>query len=303
MGMKPAYRLLRLVGHQRWIRFGIRDRIIRFFISSDSAPSHPFSAPFYGLTYEGDLASFIDWSAYFYGAYSYQELDLIRDILSHQTDPVFIDVGANVGNHSLFASAHSRQVLAFEPVPALYKQLLHKQSTNQLTNLRAFNYALGEAESVRAFSLPTSCNQGIGRVLNDGEIAQGNTTTVSVKEGDTVLDEQCISPVTLIKVDVEGHEPLVLRGLARTLLAHRPTVFFEWSSASASHVGYQPVCTLFPANYRLYAFESHRPAFFFFEHKRYRLSPARAIMPAGNYVAIPAEALTPEHMAALHIVV
>ncbi len=301
--MKPAYRLLRLLGHQRWIRFGIRDRIIRLFIKSDGAPSHPFSAPFYGLTYEGNLASFIDWSVYFYGAYSYQELDLIRDILRHQTDPVFIDVGANVGNHSLFASAYSRQVLAFEPVSALYKQLLHKQSTNQLTNLTAFNYALGEANSVRPFLLPTSCNQGIGRVLNDGETSQENTTTVPVKEGDTVLHEQRIPPVTLIKVDVEGYEPSVLRGLANTLLAHRPTVFFEWSRASASHLDNQPVGTLFPPNYRLYAFESHRPAFFFFEHKHYRLSPARAAMPAGNYVAIPTEALTQKHRAALHVVV
>lgn len=300
--MKLTYRLLRRLGHQRWLRFGIRDRIIRFFIDSDTTPDQPFAVPFYGLAYEGNLASFIDWSAYFYGAYSYQELDLIRDILNQQTDPVFIDVGANVGNHSLFAAIHSHRVFSFEPVPHLYDSLLQKQATNRLANLTAFNCALGEAEAISAFSLSTSGNQGTGRVVAANETASGKTITVTIKDGDTLLSEQKIPRITLIKIDVEGYEPFVLRGLLRTLSVYRPIVFFEWSFTSAEHANKQAITSFFPPDYQLFFFISHRPAFLFFEHEHYQLRPANDSMPEGNYIAMPVEALTDGRTARIRFV-
>lgn len=295
--MKLIYRLLRHLGHQRWLRFGIRDRIIRFFIESDSAPSQPFTVPFFGYTYDGNLSSFIDWSTYFYGAYSYQELDLIRDILSKQAGSVFIDVGANVGNHSLCAAAHSNQVLSFEPVPALYNMIVHKQKQNKLTNLSVFNYALGRSDSTQAFLFSTSSNQGTGRIITAATLA--SSSTVVVKNGDAVLMEAGVTNITLIKIDVEGYEPYVLHGLVNALSVHRPIVFFEWTIASREHMAGQPARELFPENYHLYNFNSHRPAYLFFEYDRYQLEPASDDMPEGNYVAIPTEALADGRTSAL----
>ena len=300
--MKPIYQLLRRLGHQRWLRFGIRDRIIRLFHQSDTAASELFTVPFYGYIYEGNLNSFIDWSTYFYGAYSYQELDLMHDILSQQTNAVFIDVGGNVGNHSLFAAAHCQQVVAFEPVPYLYQHIRRKQRLNNLANVSVFNCALGEDTTVSSFLLPSSGNQGTGRIPTVGESVTGETITVDIKNGDAFLAEMGINRVSLIKIDVEGYEPFVLRGLPDTMALCRPLVFFEWSTASADQLHPSTILSLFPVSYKIFYVNSHRPAYFLFEHKRYQLQLAHDTMPEGNYLAIPTEAFTDGRTALLQFI-
>src|SRR5215472_14769316 len=95
--------LLRAVGHQRYLRFGVRDRVLRRLDDPDITASAEFVAPFFGARYRGNFDTFVDWSAYYYGAYERDDLEVIGDLIAPLDAPTFVDVGANVGHHTLFA--------------------------------------------------------------------------------------------------------------------------------------------------------------------------------------------------------
>src|SRR6266700_2077622 len=110
--------ILRFVGRQQWLRG--RDRILRAFAHPDRQKSHPFETAFFGHSYSGNLANFIDWNVFYYGAFQLHEIRLlgaIADALRTSGKPVnFFDVGANIGHHSLFMSRHADRVFSFEPI-------------------------------------------------------------------------------------------------------------------------------------------------------------------------------------------
>src|SRR6478736_2951074 len=110
-------KLLAFVGHQEWLHFGVRDRFIRLFHTSSSSGDEPFERSFFGRRYKGNLNTFIDWSVYYYGAYTKEELLCMQDFLAVVDQPVVVDVGANIGHHSLFASTIAARVHSFEPFP------------------------------------------------------------------------------------------------------------------------------------------------------------------------------------------
>ena len=111
--------VLRLFGRLRWIPYGIRDRFIRFFADPDTAESYPFTIDFFGYRYTGNLASYIDWVVFFFGAYERETLEFLADAARRLDCDVFVDVGSNVGHHSLFMSRHAREGIAIEPYGAV----------------------------------------------------------------------------------------------------------------------------------------------------------------------------------------
>jgi hypothetical protein len=87
-----------------------------------------FTAEINGARYEGNTGNFIDKNIFFYGAYEKPVLFFLRDILTsaYSGQGVFLDIGANTGQHSLFMSRHAREIHAFEPwAPVLIKLRRH----------------------------------------------------------------------------------------------------------------------------------------------------------------------------------
>src|SRR5689334_8520643 len=78
-----------------------------------------FECDFKGLRYRGRLDQRIDQHVYYFGAYSPSELDFLARAAAvltlHRSDITFVDIGANVGQHTLFMSGRVSKVLAFEP--------------------------------------------------------------------------------------------------------------------------------------------------------------------------------------------
>ena len=52
---KITYEFLRILGHQEWIRYGIRDRILRMSCNPSKIDSQEFEIDFYGFRYKGNL--------------------------------------------------------------------------------------------------------------------------------------------------------------------------------------------------------------------------------------------------------
>lgn len=136
---------------------------------------------------------------------------------------VVIDAGANVGFFSLRHAPRvgpNGRVYAFEPNPLVFKLLERNVLRNGLTQVRCLQSALGEtAGSVRFTSDP--------RASSCGHVAEGDEAgeLVASTTLDDLVERENIERIDLLKMDVEGYEPHVLRGgLARALERTRRVV-------------------------------------------------------------------------------
>jgi FkbM family methyltransferase len=222
--------ILRFVGHQQWLRG--RDRVLRAFSHPDRQKPHAFETNFFGHSYSGNLANFIDWNVFYYGAFQLHEVRLlgaIADALRAGGKSVnFFDVGANIGHHSLFMSRHADRIFSFEPFSVVRDEMVRKLNHARIDNVTIFPVALGDQNETGTFHPPTGANQGtgtLGSILPDN--ASSENISVSIVRGDDFFAANHLPPITLLKMDVEGYETKVLEGLRETIWRDRPPIFVE----------------------------------------------------------------------------
>lgn len=154
---------------------------------------------------------------------NFYELDLLTD-LYHRALPgmQFLDVGANVGNHSLFLSAIAGlEGYAFEPFAENFARLKRNLDENCLSDqVRAFPVAVGAAEG--HVKLESSSDENTGQVR-----------AVPAEEGVEMiaLDDMEFQRIDILKIDTEGGELDVLKGAVNTLARHRPLIAAEAATA------------------------------------------------------------------------
>lgn len=125
----------------------------------------------------------------------------------------FLDVGANAGVYSILAGVRGVRVLAMEPVPASYEQLLDNIHLNRFeTRIDARKLGVGKEAGELRFSTATGPTN---HVLVDGK-GDAQSVTVPVDSLDNIAAGW--APV-MMKIDVEGFEANVIEG-APALLAH-----------------------------------------------------------------------------------
>jgi FkbM family methyltransferase len=223
-------RMLRRIGHLQWLRG--RDRVLRAFSHPDRQKPQPFEVDFFGLPYSGNMANFIDWTVYYYGAFAANELRLLAALASAlraQGKPVnFYDVGANIGQHTLFMSAHADRVFSFEPFATVRDEMKRKLDHAAVRNAIAFPVALGNRNETASFRPPTGANQGTGTL---GETLPDNVSadaiSVQVVRGDDFFAANGLPPISLLKMDVEGFEVNALEGMRESLWRDRPPILME----------------------------------------------------------------------------
>lgn len=129
---------------------------------------------------------------------------------------VVFDVGAHVGYYTTLLAdlvGPTGRVHAFEPHPGNFQALQH--NTRELANVTITNSAIADSASSRRlhFSSNTGRHSLFSTEFNDaGRVAEVATTTL-----DTYWEDIGRPDVALIKVDVEGAEPLVISGARRLL--------------------------------------------------------------------------------------
>jgi FkbM family methyltransferase len=140
-----------------------------------------------------------------------------------------LDVGANIGNHSIFFADRFARVVAIEPNPTFCLAFRASIALNRLTNVQLFECGLGAQAGWLAYQQASAANLGASRFLTSaGDRAEaGACPMLEIKVGDEVVDSLGIRNFGLIKIDVEGLELEVLSGLRRTLTAQDPVVMFE----------------------------------------------------------------------------
>ena len=147
---------------------------------------------------------------------------------------VCIDVGAHVGYYTLLASrlvGPRGHVYAFEPASAAYAELRRNLELNGVWNVTALNVAAGAADGRGVLYDGPPHNAGRASMqepVNMSDDLEARSSEVEVMRVASVIAPEHHSRVRLIKIDVEGFEFDVLRGLEALLDAGaQPAMLME----------------------------------------------------------------------------
>jgi FkbM family methyltransferase len=186
--------------------------------------------------------------------------------LSKRSTYVF-DIGANTGIYSLVAKTlnPNAEVHAFEPLGRIHAILEENLRINNLRvsslPIKAHRMALSDYSGMgKMFDLPVehmytaSLNRNVH--AERGQRLQSVQESVPVMRLDEFLRQQNIQGMDLIKIDVESHEPAVIRGIGECLRRYRPSMIVEiWNN----EVGVAVEETLEGCDYYYFAMVAERP--------------------------------------------
>lgn len=187
-------------------------------------------------------------------AFEPELLDVFRAVA--RSSRFFVDVGANIGYYGLLAAAYNSEieVVAFEPSPDPFAQLLRNAALNGRSNITAVPMALGEKQGRIVFyqsknpkypDIPQLGSTGSADPSQASSYGEAARVEVEIDTLDAYLARARpagFPPVGMMKVDVEGAEVDVLRGSAKTLDRDRPVVLFE---ALGRDRAWEEACSIF----------------------------------------------------------
>lgn len=157
-----------------------------------------------------------------------EELKIMKEFCKEGA--TIIDIGANVGNHSVYFSKffNARLIFPIEPIPKAYKLLLANLCLNYCHNVNVDHVGIALGRSL-SWGYPLMAygedNLGSTRLYSSEILTEGvKFDKVRVVPGDWLFENEAID---FIKIDVEGMEIEVLAGLEETIKKSRPNMFIE----------------------------------------------------------------------------
>ncbi|KAM3115912.1 FkbM family methyltransferase [Phormidesmis sp. 146-33] len=138
-----------------------------------------------------------------------------------QPDHVFVDVGCNIGWFVLIAASKLKKgkVIGFEPNQNCLQLLYRSLHENEFENVVIFPYAATDKHKL----LQLSGHAAYGFVHSVDESDADYVQGVAIE---TLLQHE--PKIDVVKMDIEGHEPIALQGMTETLHKHKPIVISEF---------------------------------------------------------------------------
>jgi len=195
-----------------------------------SAGTERVRGKWHGYLMTLDMTDAADRLAYFIGRYH----DLPSQLFLRQMvrrGETFVDVGANTGMMTLLGAGlvgPAGRVYSFEPNPAMYARVKADLELNGATHVSLHQVGLSDRQDELILKVLASknCLGTFAAVDGGGDLPITAEYRVPVILGDEVLGSAPPAPMAL-KIDVEGFECHVLRGLSQTLASRRPVVMTE----------------------------------------------------------------------------
>ena len=159
---------------------------------------------------------------------------LIPYVLKHiRPGDTVVDVGAFIGDHTVAYSdavGPDGEVYAYEPNPTAFKCLVH--NTEGKSNIFGFCHALGSTNGIELmdFSIPNAASNYINH--------EGKGESIQVRPLD--VDAALFHRLDLIKIDVEGYELNVLKGMEHTINKFHPKLVIEINEIALERQGVTP---------------------------------------------------------------
>lgn len=203
-------------------------------IAVDAAGSWPqmcqVSLPGGGsLSLELDLTDQLSREWYYWGYKHYEQstVSVWSHLLSNAVS-VF-DVGANIGFYTLSAAARligRGEVHAFEPNPKVFRWLARNAQLNGFMNVHLVGTAVCDFDGEANFYLPRNGAWTNGSMI-EGFTEQLEPSTMETSRIDTYCSKAGVRQIDLIKIDAEGAELKVLKGMGSLLQEWQPDIICE----------------------------------------------------------------------------
>jgi FkbM family methyltransferase len=185
-----------------------------------------------------DRSRTIGASIYWTGFHEFRELLFLHDFLKE--DMVLLDVGANVGEYTLFAAKRllNGKVISFEPMPTLRGLLDENIRLNNFQNVKVWSYGLSDREgSFPIYTTEDVTNEGLSTFFPSDNLKQ-RSINVEVKTLDRECENLQLDRLDFIKMDIEGSELKALHGAHNTIKCFRPLIMIEISDVTYQAAGY-----------------------------------------------------------------
>jgi FkbM family methyltransferase len=159
-----------------------------------------------------------------YGEFSHLEMEYFEDIVDKNT--TVIEVGANIGAHTVGLAKRAKRVIAIEPQPFIFYSLCANVALNSLQNVICLN--MGLSSSVGKLNMPDidysqTNNYGGVEINHPGYTGQA----VHIDTLDNIYKEYNVTGKVFLKIDVEGMELEVLEGGETFIKAIKPIMYIE----------------------------------------------------------------------------
>ena len=155
--------------------------------------------------------------------YEFDELVRMKSKNYVKNDTVVLDIGSNIGNHMLYFcnECNCKKVYAFEPVLSTYDMLKKNIEINHLDEkVVAYNCGVGATESkadIVSYDLHNIGGTSL-KLSNDGDIPIVSIDSLGLKE-----------KIGFVKIDTEGFEVEVMKGMMKTVQRDKPVFWIETS--------------------------------------------------------------------------
>jgi FkbM family methyltransferase len=165
------------------------------------------------------------------GSWQPASWDIMRPYLTG--DAVFVDVGAHIGYYSLKAAAAlgpRGRVIAVEPHPPTVKELQANISASNASRVHVYPVACADRDSTLVLSRARRSNPRQTSLSSANATQRGTSAAgyrVRARQLDSIVLDDGVQRVDVIKIGVDGAETLVLRGAQWTLDRFHPVVMVE----------------------------------------------------------------------------
>lgn len=150
----------------------------------------------------------------------------VTKLLRHElrTGEVFLDIGGNIGYYTMLAASivgESGKVICFEPNPQNLQLIYEGLLTNNFHNVVVYPYAASDRADILKFTTVGSN----GGIVTEASQDQKYYLLVQSVRIDEIVSDQTID---FVKIDVEAHEPYVIRGMSKLIQQWRPKIITEF---------------------------------------------------------------------------
>ena len=169
-----------------------------------------------------------------YSTNNFYEVQMLEDVKKRiGKNKVIIDVGANIGNHTVFFAnvCKAKRLYSFEPQPDVFEILKKNVYINRFyKNVKLFNMGLGESAGYANIDVINKDNLGMSRLNKD------NHGSVEINRLDDIISSIEKNKIDMIKIDVEGMGLEVLKGSRKVLKKDKPIIYIEAESEEEFNV-------------------------------------------------------------------
>lgn len=175
---------------------------------------------------------------------SYYEFNVafwLNRIMTILPNPIFYDVGANLGYYSIVNSDFASKVYAFEPCLKTNKILGRNIELNKIKNVDIVKLGVSNTtETLQLIQYSSIGNNSVyhRNISEDHPLKHIGSERIQLISIDEFTRKKGVLPPSVIKIDIEGGELKALRGARSTLKKHKPIIFFEYSESTTKDAGY-----------------------------------------------------------------